>query len=63
MSLFFIHPPNDPKKPVSNYTKDIHENKTDGNNVTNVLKNDEIEKLEELNNLNINVMEWMNPKH
>ena len=54
--LTFLNPPGD--NPNSgHYTKNLHEIITDENDLTDALKVDDVEKLEELNNLNINVFQ------
>ena len=52
-----LHPPSDNPIRVSNCAKYHHEIKTDGTDITDGWKVDDIEKLEELNNLKINVFE------
>ena len=56
-NLAFLHPPRVNPKRVSNYKTKLDEIKTDGIDLTDGIKVDDIGKLEELNIQNINVFE------
>ena len=50
------HPKDNPNR-ISKFKKSFQENLGDGTDLSNGLKNDEIEKLEELNNLKLNLFD------